>query len=141
MTILHGLGNRPGVLDSLEHLAGVAAATAAPRRAARLWGAVDALRQEIGNARSVHESVPYERWRYHTFVELIRGVRGWQLAHGPGDSSTFRGLHAEVRSLQDFIYSREKQPEPATPNVHRRQQPGDQPRAAGRSKDTGQPGP
>jgi predicted ATPase/DNA-binding winged helix-turn-helix (wHTH) protein len=61
MTILHGLGNRPGVIESLEGLAGVAAATAAPRRAARLWGAADTLRQEIGNARSVRESIAYER--------------------------------------------------------------------------------
>jgi len=61
MTILHGLGNRPGVVESLEGLAGVAAATLAPRHAARLWGAADALRQEIGNARSIHESIAYER--------------------------------------------------------------------------------
>jgi hypothetical protein len=58
----------------------------------------------------MYESVPYERWRYHTFVELMRGVRGWQVAHGPGDSSTFRGLHAELRHLQSFVYSREKPP-------------------------------
>jgi len=61
MTILHGLGDRPGVIESLEGLAGVAAATAAPRRAARLWGAADALRHEIGNARSVDERIAYER--------------------------------------------------------------------------------
>jgi non-specific serine/threonine protein kinase len=61
ITILHRLGNLPGVIDSLEGLAGVAAATAAPRRAARLWGATDALRKEIGNVRSVDESLAYER--------------------------------------------------------------------------------
>jgi tetratricopeptide (TPR) repeat protein len=61
ITILHRLGNLPGVIDSLEGLAGVAAATAAPRRAARLWGATDALRNEIGNVRSVDESLAYER--------------------------------------------------------------------------------
>jgi predicted ATPase len=61
MTILHGLGDRPGVIESLEGLAGVAAATAAPRRAARLWGAADALRQETGKARTVHPSIDYER--------------------------------------------------------------------------------
>ena len=61
MTILHGLGYRPGVIESLEGLAGVAAATAAPGRAARLWGAADALRQEMGSARSVHLSIAYER--------------------------------------------------------------------------------
>jgi hypothetical protein len=56
----------------------------------------------------MYESVPYERWRYHVYVELIRGVRGWQIAHGPGDASTFRGLHAELRQLQPAIYSTEK---------------------------------
>ena len=61
MTILHGLGNRPGVIESLKGLADAAAATAAPRRAARLWGAADALRQEIGNARLAYQSVAYER--------------------------------------------------------------------------------
>jgi len=61
LTLLHGLGDHLGVIESLEEFAGVAAATAVPRRAARLWGAADALRQEIGNARSVHLSIAYER--------------------------------------------------------------------------------
>jgi non-specific serine/threonine protein kinase len=61
MTILHGLSDRLGVIESLEGLAGLAAATAAPRRAARLWGAANVLRHEIGNARSVHDSIDYER--------------------------------------------------------------------------------
>jgi len=61
MNILHGLGDRRGVIESLEGLAGLAAATAAPRRAARLWGAADALRQEMGSARSVDEGIAYER--------------------------------------------------------------------------------
>jgi hypothetical protein len=60
MTILHGLSDRLGVIESLEGLAGLAAATAAPRRAARLWGAADALRQETGYARSVRESIAYD---------------------------------------------------------------------------------
>jgi hypothetical protein len=58
----------------------------------------------------MYESVPYQRWRYHTYVELIRGVRGWQIAHGPGDASTFRGLHAELTHLQPALYSQEKAP-------------------------------
>jgi non-specific serine/threonine protein kinase len=69
MTILQGLGNRPGVIDSLEGLADVAAATGAPLRAARLCGAADALRQEIGAARSVHESISYDRQ-----VNAVRAV-------------------------------------------------------------------
>jgi hypothetical protein len=59
----------------------------------------------------MYESVPYERWRYHTYVELMRGARGWQVAHGPGDASTFRGLHAEMACLKPWIYSKEKPPE------------------------------
>lgn len=58
----------------------------------------------------MYESVPYERWRYHVHVELIRGARGWQAAHGPGDASTFRGLHAELKRLQPAIYSKERPP-------------------------------
>jgi predicted ATPase len=61
MTILHGLGDRPGVIESLEGLAALAAATAAPRRAARLWGAADALQQEMGGTRSVNQRIAYER--------------------------------------------------------------------------------
>jgi len=61
LAILHGLGNRAGVIDSLEGLAGVAAATAAPRRAARLWGAADASRHEIASVRSAGEGITYER--------------------------------------------------------------------------------
>jgi len=41
----------------------------APRRAARLWGAADALRQEIGSARSVDASSAYERQ-----VKAVRAV-------------------------------------------------------------------
>ncbi len=44
----------------------------------------------------IYESVPYERWRFHTYVELMRGARGWQMAHGPSDATTFRGLHGEM---------------------------------------------
>ena len=48
----------------------------------------------------MYESVPYERWRFHTYVELMRGCRGWQIAHGPGDASLFRGLHGEMELLE-----------------------------------------
>ncbi|NBY03410.1 MAG: hypothetical protein EBQ87_15750 [Planctomycetes bacterium] len=58
----------------------------------------------------MYESVPYERWRYHVYVELMRGARGWQVAHGPSDPSVFRGLQAELRHLQPLIYSHEKTP-------------------------------
>jgi hypothetical protein len=42
-------------------MAGAFAKMSEPRRAARLWGASDALRREIGSVRSAHESIVYER--------------------------------------------------------------------------------
>jgi tetratricopeptide (TPR) repeat protein len=61
MAIQHGLGDRRGVMESLEGLAALAAATAAPRRAARLWGAADALQQEMDSAMSVNQRIAYDR--------------------------------------------------------------------------------
>jgi hypothetical protein len=51
----------------------------------------------------MYESVPYERWRFHTYVELMRGCRGWQIAHGPGDASLFRGLHGEMEFWKPIV--------------------------------------
>jgi len=59
----------------------------------------------------MYEDVPYERWRFHAFVELLRGARGWQFAHGPGDASLFRGLRGELERLRPAAYSREPAPE------------------------------
>ncbi len=58
----------------------------------------------------MYETVPYERWRFHVWVEMMRGVRGWQMAHGPADTSTFRGLHAEVASIAPAIASADPGP-------------------------------
>ncbi|MHB9110600.1 MAG: hypothetical protein ACYDCO_26400 [Armatimonadota bacterium] len=59
----------------------------------------------------MYEDVPYERWRFHTYVELMRGCRGWQYAHGPGDQSLFRGLHAEMKAMEPVVYSKDKGPQ------------------------------
>lgn len=58
----------------------------------------------------MYESVPYERWRFHVFVELMRGARGWQFAHGPADASTLRGLHGEVEVLRPVLGSADPGP-------------------------------
>jgi hypothetical protein len=58
----------------------------------------------------MYEDVPYERWRFHVFVELMRGCRGWQIAHGPGDPSLFRGLHGELEFFKPIIASTEAAP-------------------------------
>jgi hypothetical protein len=91
IAILHGLGSRPDVIESLEGLANVAAATAAPQRAARLWGAADALRGETGNARLVHESIAHER--------QVKPVR-MTLGAGAFDQAREEG---RVMSLDDAV--------------------------------------
>jgi predicted ATPase/DNA-binding winged helix-turn-helix (wHTH) protein len=96
MTILHRLGNRPGVIDSLEGLAGVAAATGAPQRAARLWGAADVLRQEIGNVRSVHESIAYERK-----VKAVRAILTREAFDQAWDEGRAMSLDDAVRYALD----------------------------------------
>jgi hypothetical protein len=58
----------------------------------------------------MYEDVPYERWRFHVYVELMRGCRGWQIAHGPGDQSLFRGLHGEVAFLKPILESTDPGP-------------------------------
>jgi len=58
----------------------------------------------------MYENVPYERWRYHTWVEFMRGARGWQIAHGPGDVTTFRGLHGEMKWIEPAAFSKDKGP-------------------------------
>ncbi len=62
----------------------------------------------------MYESVPYERWRFHVFVELMRGCTGWQIAHGPGDASLFRGLHGELEFFKPIVYSQDAAPKIAT---------------------------
>jgi len=70
-----------------------------------LWPLVQGQDKVIWLRPQMYEDVPYERWRYHVFVEMMRGCRGWQIAHGPGDQSTFRGLHAEMEFMKPVIYS------------------------------------
>jgi hypothetical protein len=62
----------------------------------------------------MYEDVPYERWRFHVFVELMRGCTGWQIAHGPGDASLFRGLHGELEFFKPIIYSQDPAPKIST---------------------------
>jgi hypothetical protein len=58
----------------------------------------------------MYESVPYERWRFHVMVEMMRGARGWQIAHGMGDTSLVRGLHGEVEFLKPILASNDPGP-------------------------------
>lgn len=63
----------------------------------------------------MYEDVPYERWRYHVYVEMMRGARGWQIAHGPGDASLFRGLHGEIEFWRPILASENAGPKVTAP--------------------------
>ena len=61
ITIAMGIGKVLDTIELLEGIANVAAATGAPIRAARLWGAADALRQQDGFPRSIRDSMIVDR--------------------------------------------------------------------------------
>ncbi len=66
---------------------------------------IEGQRKTVWLRPQMYENVPYERWRFHTFVELMRGCRGWEMAHGVGDVSLFRGLHGELDYLAQAAFS------------------------------------
>jgi non-specific serine/threonine protein kinase len=79
LTILHGLGLRGRIPYSLQELAMVAAALGNPLRAARLWGAEERLREEIGPARSAgQETDPQMRDARAAAGDGAAFDRAWQ---------------------------------------------------------------
>jgi hypothetical protein len=75
-----------------------------------LWPLVHGKDKVIWLRPQMYEDVPYERWRFHVYVELMRGCRGWQIAHGPGDQSLFRGLHGELAFLKPIVAAKDPGP-------------------------------
>lgn len=61
LTILRKLGDKRCIAASLESFAGLAVALKQPERAARLWGAAAALREEVGAPLSISEREEYDR--------------------------------------------------------------------------------
>ena len=61
LTIRREIGDRQGIAKSLEAFAGLAADQENPERAARLWGAAEALREEIGSPLAPNDREAYER--------------------------------------------------------------------------------
>ena len=81
LLILHRLGLRGRILYSLQELATVAAALGNSLRAARLWGAEERLREEIGVSRSPKElpgSDPHIRDVRATVDDVAAFDRAWQ---------------------------------------------------------------
>jgi non-specific serine/threonine protein kinase len=61
LAIRREIGNRPCIADSLERLANIALAVSRPLRGARIWGAVERLREELGVPQSPDEHLHYEQ--------------------------------------------------------------------------------
>src|SRR5258705_5161900 len=60
ITIFDGLGDRGGVANALEGFALLASAKDAPRRAARMWGAAERLRDEVGAPIRLHDQAEHD---------------------------------------------------------------------------------
>ena len=71
LAIRHELGDRWGIAMSLEGLASVVSASEAPEIAARIWGAAESLRKEIGTPLP-----PSERPRFDQMVAATRAAMG-----------------------------------------------------------------
>ena len=71
LAILHEMRDGWGIASALEGLAIVAQALADPRSAARIWGAAERLREEIGGAMP-----PANRERYEVQVAAARAAAG-----------------------------------------------------------------
>ncbi len=61
LTIRKETGDRRGIAESLEAFAGLAAKLGAPRQATVLWGAAEALREEIGSPLEQEEQARYDQ--------------------------------------------------------------------------------
>jgi tetratricopeptide (TPR) repeat protein len=81
LTILRGLGLRGRISYSLQALGRVAAALGGPVRAARIWGAEERLREEIGlslSARELEESDQLTRDARAAAADKVAFDRAWQ---------------------------------------------------------------
>jgi hypothetical protein len=78
------LGDRWGAVESLCGLAGVAGAMGRHQEAARIWGAVERLREEISAPMRSTEQAAYERQvaEARTFGDAAAFQRSWQSGRG-----------------------------------------------------------
>ena len=79
LTILRRLGHRVRIVYSLDELAAVAGARGSPRAAARLWGAMERLREEMGSP-----AAPGERAQMPALPRRARCCRTTRPSTSPG---------------------------------------------------------
>jgi len=58
----------------------------------------------------LYDNTPYERYRFETYENIIRGAAGVEMIQGIGDPTFNRGLAGELRYLEEPLNSLEKAP-------------------------------
>ncbi|MBI2193134.1 MAG: hypothetical protein HYU36_14235 [Planctomycetes bacterium] len=58
----------------------------------------------------LYDNHPFERLRFETYENLLRGSAGYAMIQGIGDPTFLRGLNGELRYLESRWYSQEKPP-------------------------------
>lgn len=58
----------------------------------------------------LYDNTPYERYRFETYENIIRGAAGVAMIHGTGDPTFTRGLAGELRRLEAPLNSLEEAP-------------------------------
>ena len=58
----------------------------------------------------LYDNTPYERFRFETYENIIRGSSGFSMIQGIGDPTFNRGLAGELRCLEEPMNSLEKAP-------------------------------
>jgi non-specific serine/threonine protein kinase len=109
LRLLRGPGEKLGIAYTLLGLAGADAARGEPGRASRLWGAAEALREEIGVALSHWDLYGYD---YEGRVSAARNMLGdegaWERAWAEGRAMT------PDQAVEYALGAREGEPAPPT---------------------------
>ena len=58
----------------------------------------------------LYDNTPYERYRFETYENIVRGSMGVAMIHGTGDPTLTRGLAGELRRLEGPLNSLEEAP-------------------------------
>jgi hypothetical protein len=58
----------------------------------------------------LYDNTPYERYRFETYENIIRGAAGLGMIQGIGDPTFNRGLAGELRGLEEPLHSRDAAP-------------------------------
>jgi predicted ATPase/DNA-binding CsgD family transcriptional regulator len=102
------LGNKPKISYCLLGLAVVAALQGLPARAARLWGAAEGLREDIGLALVLWDHTPTD------YQALLMGMRS-QLGEGMREAAWAEGWAMTTDQAVDYALQQDTTPEAAVP--------------------------